>query len=165
MIPEIALKQQGYQPIMSIRTVTRMEDLPKLIGEKFMQIDRYLKDLGVENSGAPFVAYYNLDMAKLDVEIGFPVEDILPGEGEMCPGELPEGPWVTTLYEGPYEGMKVAYEAMMAWMAENGWEVAGPYYEMYLNSPDEVKPEKLMTRIDLVVKKAEEESHGMFRND
>jgi effector-binding domain-containing protein len=142
-----------------------VEDLPQLIGEKFMQIDRYLKELGVENSGAPFVAYYNLDMVNLDVEIGFPVEDILPGEGDMCPGELPQGPRVITLYEGPYEGMKVAYEAIQDYMADNGWQIAGPYYEMYLNSPEEVKPEKLLTRIELMVKPVEEPSPGMFRND
>lgn len=67
------IREQVAQPTLSIRTRTPIGDLPRLLGESYDKIAGYLAELGEEPAGAPFAAYYNMDMQDLDVEIGFPV--------------------------------------------------------------------------------------------
>ncbi len=69
------------QPVLSIRTRTRVQDLPPLIGQAYGKIMARMAELAVEAAGNPFVAYYNLNMEDLDVELGFPVDVKLEGKG------------------------------------------------------------------------------------
>jgi len=148
----IELREQSYQPVFSIRTRTDAKSLPALIGESYSRIGQYLNELDIEPKGLPFVAYYNLDMNDLDVEIGFPVDDVIPGSHDMCPGELEKGRMVTCRYNGPYDGMEEVYKEMNRYIEEKGLKAKGIAYETYYNSPDEVKsPEELVTRIDLPI--------------
>src|SRR5690554_1619214 len=83
--------KQSLQPVLSIRTRTAVNKLPKVLDEAYGSIMQYLEEIGEYPSGAPFVAYYNSDMQDLDVEIGFPVWEVLPGKNEIKPSEIPEG--------------------------------------------------------------------------
>ena len=141
------LKEQAAQPTLAIRTRTSVQDLPRRLGESFGAIAQYLGELGEHPTGAPFSAYYNMDMENLDVEIGFPVSRELPGRGDIQPGEIPGGKAATLLYTGPFSEMEPAYDALSQWMAENGHEPTGVAYEVYLSDPDEVPPEELQTLI------------------
>lgn len=57
-------------------------------------------------------------------------------------------------YKGPYTSIKVAYDYLFGgWLPNSGREPAdGPCYELYLNSPQEVSPEELLTDILLPLK-------------
>ena len=77
------------------------------------------------------------------------------------PGPLPSGPddkglgikiiaprtLVTAMHKGPYDAVGAAYEALAAWLAEQGYETAGPPEEAYLTDPAEVPPEEYLTEI------------------
>jgi len=148
----IETREQKHQPVLSIRMNTKAENLPVVIGESYAKIARYLEELDVEPAGPPFVAYYNLDMENLDVEMGFPVDDVVPGDHDMCPGEIVEGKVVSCMYEGPYEGMAAVYEKMNEYIRDKGFTATGVAYETYYNSPDDVRShDELLTRIDLPV--------------
>lgn len=148
----IEMREQSYQSVLSIRTRTDITRLPGLIAESYSRIRQYLNDLDIEPEGPPFVAYYNFDMNDLDVEMGFPVDDVIPGDRDMCPGELERGRMVTCMYEGAYDGLKDVYAKMNVYIEEKGLKAKGISYEFYYNSPADVKrPEELMTRIDLPV--------------
>jgi effector-binding domain-containing protein len=139
--------RQPAQPVLSIRTHSRVEDLPALIGKSYGGIMAYLQELGEQPAGMPFVAYYSLDMQNLDIEIGFPVAKALAGKGEVQPSEVPEGLFASNLYTGPYEQMPPAYEALTEFVKANGYEPTGVAYEYYLNGPMDTTPEGLQTRI------------------
>ena len=149
---KIELTEQKVQPVLSIRTRTTMEELPDLIGRSYYKIMDYLKELGEEAVGAPFTAYYNLDMQDLDVEMGFPVAKPLPGKGEILSGEIPGGKVVSSMHKGPYKEMKKPYTEMAKWISENGYEPTGVAYEYYYNSPEDVPESELLTRIVMPVK-------------
>jgi effector-binding domain-containing protein len=150
----IELKEKPLQYTLVIRKRASVSELPKIIGECYGAIGKYLGELGEQPSNAPFVAYYNLDMENLDLGIGFPVNKILPGKDDIVGGEIPAGSFVTCLYKGPYSDMKNLYEEMMKWIAENGYEMSGAAYEYYLNSPAEVKDEsEYLTIVELQVRK------------
>jgi effector-binding domain-containing protein len=141
------LKEQSAQKTLSIRTRTAVQDLPQVFGEGYGQIAQYLGQLGEQPIGPPFAAYYNMDMADLDVELGFPVARALPGQGEIKAGEIPGGRVATCLYTGPYSDIEAAYNTLMKWMEANGYQATGVSYELYLNDPDETPAAELQTQI------------------
>ncbi|MGE5572249.1 MAG: GyrI-like domain-containing protein [Bacteroidota bacterium] len=56
-----------------------------------------------------------------------------PGPGQAR--ELPGGEMACVVYQGPYEGISEAYNAIMAWLEPNSYRVAGPVRESDLRSP------------------------------
>lgn len=149
---ECELIERKEQPTLSVRTHTPVEGLPQLIGQTYGQIMEYMASIGAQPVGEPFVAYYNLDMKNLDIEIGFPVTKALPGQGEIQPSQVMAGKYGVCHYTGPYEQMAPAYEALTGWVKEKGFEPTGLAYEYYLNSPDEVPVSGLKTRIEFPLK-------------
>ena len=149
---KIELKEQDSQPALYIRVRTSVGELPKIIGVNYMKIAAYLAELGEQPADAPFTAYHNLDMEDLDVEMGFPTSKLLPGKGEIAAREIPQGPVVSCMYQGPYADMEDVYNEMFKWMEDNNYESTGVYYEYYLNSPEEVKESDLLTQLVLPVK-------------
>ncbi|WP_322787253.1 GyrI-like domain-containing protein [Peptoclostridium acidaminophilum] len=145
--------KQNEQPTLVIRVRTKVENLPCLIAESYGKLCAYMEELGEIVSDLPFVAYHNMDMQDLDVEIGFPVANPLPGKGDIKPGTIPEGTRIFCMYRGPYEEMAPIYEEMQKWMYENGYASAGPVYENYYNGTD-FPAHELLTRIVMMVRKA-----------
>jgi len=99
---KIELQEQPAQPVLSVRARAAVGDLPQVLGNAYGAIMLYLGELGIHPSGAPFVAYYNMDMQNLDIEIGFPVSDILPEKNDIKTGEIPAGKQVSCIHKGPY---------------------------------------------------------------
>jgi effector-binding domain-containing protein len=139
--------QQPDRPVLSIRTHSSVQDLPQMLGQCFGRVAQYLGELGEQPADAPFVAYYNMDMENLDLEIGFPVARELPGKEDIQPGVIPAGKSGVCTYTGPYPEMAPAYDALTAWVEQEGCHPSGVSYEFYLNSPAEVPPDQLITRI------------------
>ena len=134
------VKEQAAQKTLSIRTRAAVQDLPQMFEAGYGQIAQYLGELGEQPVGPPFAAYYNMDMANLDIEFGFPVARILPGRAEIKAGEIPAGQVATCLHIGPYSEMEPAYNALTKWVEDNGYESTGIVYELYLNDPRETPP-------------------------
>ena len=146
------LIERSAQPVLSIRARTPVQDLPALFGKVYGTIGQYLGELRQQPAGAPFTAYYNMDMQDLDVEIGFPVAGPLPGKGEVMAGEIPAGRYAACLHIGPYNAIGAAYDALQVWLTEHGYEAMGVSYEFYLNDPQQVPPQELQTQVLFPVK-------------
>ncbi len=151
MALKFELIERNIQPTLSIRTTATVEDLPTVLGNAYQKIMNYLSEIGEYPSDAPFVAYYNMDMEHLDIEIGFPVKNQLPTRNYIESKELPSGTYVQCIHVGPYNKMETTYNALMEWMCENKYEPSGISYEFYLNDPSEVIEEKLETRIMILL--------------
>ncbi len=54
-------------------------------------------------TGPPVALYHGRPGDTVDVEAGFPVAAQVAPDGEVEPGELPGGPAVEMVHEGPYE--------------------------------------------------------------
>lgn len=140
------------QPALAIRTVTSVDSLPQEIGKAYGAVLAYLKERGEQALGPAFVAYHNMDMQKLDVEMGFPVAKETAGNGDILATHIPAGKRATCMYKGPYKGMASTYEAMTKWMSDNGHVPTGVVYEFYYNSPADVPESELLTKIEFLLK-------------
>lgn len=141
------IKEKDPQPTLSIRARTPIQGLPQLLGESYGKIAAYLAELGEEPAGAPFTAYYNMDMHDLDVEVGFPVTKAIQGQGEIQANQVPGGKLGYALHTGRYGDIAPAYDALTQYVKEQGYEPTGVSYEFYLNDPDETPQEQLETQI------------------
>ncbi len=129
------LKQQSAQPALTVRKRIDSKDLQQTLGNAYSAIMQYLGKLGEQPTGAPFAAYYNMDMQNLDVEAGFPVAHKIAGRGEINASEFPGGKLATLLYVGPYEQCASAYDALNKWIKEQGHEATGVAIEVYYSEP------------------------------
>ena len=146
------LQELSLQPTLSVRFRCPVQDLNQHLGRVYGAIGHYLEQIGEQPAGAPFAGYYNMDMQNLDVEAGFPVTRPLPGQDDIQAGEIAGGRAATCTYVGPYDEIASGWDGLTRWMSENGYEAAGPAYEIYLNDPAEVSPQHLMTQLLLPVK-------------
>lgn len=141
------IREHAAQPTLSVRTRTLINGLPALLGESYAKIKDYLAELGEAPAGAPFAAYYNMDLQDLDVEIGFPVTTFLEGKDDIQPSQVPGGKLGFALHTGRYGDIAPAYDTLTQFVKEQGYEPSGISFEFYLNDPQETPQEKLQTQI------------------
>lgn len=144
--------ERDAQPVLSIRTITSIQQLPQLLGESYKKIMQYLGEQGETPASAPFVGYFNLDMQNMDVEIGIPVAKKLPEKGNIEVSEIPAGKYASCIYTGPYDKIAPAYKDLTEWAEKNGYETSGIAYELYLDDPGITTPEELKTQILFLLK-------------
>jgi effector-binding domain-containing protein len=138
MMPRVSnfeILQKREQPTLFIRTKTKVENLPIIIGESYGKMSAYLQEIGEFLSEVPYVAYYNMDMQNLEVEIGFPVSKALSGKGDIKSGCIAAGKVVFCIYRGAYGEMEATYNEMAEWIADNKYEPTGIVFEHYYNGP------------------------------
>ena len=140
------------QNVLSIRTHAAVPDLPTVLPQLFGAVAQYMGQLGQPITGAPLVAYYNMDMQNMDIEVGYPVAQKLPGQGNIQFSQMAGGKAAACLYIGPYDQIQRAYETLTQWMQAHSYEGTGVCYEVYLNDPAQNPPEALQTQIMFLIK-------------
>lgn len=143
----IDLLEQPAIPALTVRRRSAVENLPATLGVAYSEIMSYAGQIGARVKGPAFVIYYNMDMADLDIEIGFICENPTQGNGIVVGSEIRAGLYVEAMHTGPYSAMIPLYEAMSAFMAEKGLVPTGEAIEFYYNSPMEVPENELKTKI------------------
>ncbi len=144
---QVELKDQPAQSVLSVRTRSSVDQLPKVFGKVYGEIMQYLGAMGEQPAGPPFAAYHNMDMQNLDIEVGFPVAKRLADKGEIQAGEIPGGKFASCLYVGPYADCGAAYEAVNKFIVEKGYAPTGVSYEYFLNDPNATPHEEPQTLI------------------
>jgi effector-binding domain-containing protein len=123
------------QPVISIRERLDQEHLPAFFGRALGNLYAHLGRHGVPPRGEPFVIYHAFGPEGIDAEVCIPVPTALPVTEPIAYRELPAATVVETLHVGPYEELSLAYGALVGWIEDHGFQVAGPFRERYLNEP------------------------------
>lgn len=150
-ISSIELLKTPPQPVLSIRTRSPVDKLPMIISQGYGKIAAYLTQLGEYPSSMPFVAYHNMDMADLSIELGFPIAAPLPDSDDIRFTLFPGGLRVFCMYQGAYSDLEPVYVELTEWIAAKGFTPVGPSYEYYYNGPD-CPESQLLTQIVMPVR-------------
>lgn len=91
-----------------------------------------------------------------DAEGGFLLRGDVPPVAGVDIYDLPEATAACTIHNGAYRRLAEAYDALLKWVAENEYQVAGPVREMYLHlvKPVRQDDESYVTEIQVPVRKA-----------
>ncbi|MGD8719538.1 MAG: MerR family transcriptional regulator [Candidatus Zixiibacteriota bacterium] len=127
---------------------------PKAIWEELMG---YLKQNGASFAGPCFALYHDQCYKEKDVdaEACQPISGDVPETARIKVRELPGGEMASTIHKGPYSGLNDCYTAALKWIEQNGYRVAGPDREIYLEgawTTDD--PEQYVTELQIPVEKA-----------
>lgn len=134
------------QQAIAIRERVKTGDIPQAFGRMFRELMPVIQK-EVRCVGPPFAFYHSWSDEETDMEVGFPIAGEGVTKGAIRPFQLPAVTAVTAMHVGPYDRLMETYNEMLEWMKANGKRPAGYMWEEYLNSPDDVPPEKLMTRL------------------
>lgn len=144
---ECDIVDRQAEPALVVRTRAPVDRLAETLGPAWGKVLARAGSVGAQPSSRPFVAYHNMDMQDLDLEIGFAFDRPVEGDGDVKASEIPAGKAVEAVHVGPYDRVSETYEELGRWLEENGYVPAGPAYEYYLNDPAEVQPDALLTRV------------------
>ncbi len=141
-----------YRPAQPYAAVRLQAAIPfgKFVQPSHRETLRWLEGRGLKPVGAPFIRYLTTNMErKLDLEIGWPVADEIPGDERIMTGSFPAGRYAVLLYTGSVRGKGLyrATVALLEWANENhipwqksiidGVEWWGSRLEHYLTDPAE----------------------------
>jgi AraC family transcriptional regulator len=90
---------------------------------------------------------------KLRYDAAITLAGVIQPEREFGVTELAGGKYVTLLHKGPYENLSATYRLIFgAWLPASGRELCdAPCFELYLNSPQNARPEELLTLIHVPI--------------
>lgn len=147
---EVTVKSIPDRPVAAVRRHTGLSRIGADIGEGFATLMESVGRSGAQPAGPPLIVYHDVidEQTEGDIEICFPVAGTVPSDGEVYTTVLTGGSVATTIHRGPYDQIGPAYHTLSGWIQEHGHEMAGAPREIYLNDPQSVPPEELLTEIE-----------------
>ncbi|UDN62367.1 GyrI-like domain-containing protein [Clostridioides sp. ES-W-0016-02] len=148
-ISNITMAEQPSYCILTIRkTIDFMVEFSEFSQQSFRKISNYLEEKGILSAGAPIVCFHNMDLEKLDVEVGFPVANHsvfnnMDTENEILQKIVPTQKIITAIDLGPYELQDPTLEELFLWAKDSGYELHGDIYYQYLNDLNRPESEYL----------------------
>lgn len=127
-----------------------LSDFPKGLGDLMNAVAGEIAGAGKVPAGPPCTLYYDEEFNpnRVDVEVAFPVSD-----KETATRTIPATLAATTVHVGSYNGLDQAYAAVYGWANANGYEPVLPMRDVYMNDPENVPQEHLVTEVILPVRR------------
>ena len=156
---DIAEAEVEIIPVLYVSEVSSLnsEEIGGKIGAAYGEIMSLVGIAKLEMAGAPLSITTKFSMEEMMIEFNpaIPVVEIPEGlelSGRIQQGETYAGKVLKTTHTGSYENLHSTYEAIMAHIKENGYEINGDSWEQYIDDPTEVKEEELRTIIYFPIK-------------
>jgi effector-binding domain-containing protein len=145
---EPRIETRESTPTAVVRVTVPMASIAETLGSIFNEVIEYLGRTG----GTPVEAFARYTVheggADVDIEAGFTASGPVRPEGRIEAASLPGGDVATVMHVGAYDQVGEAYQAVTAWLQEQGRAIVGAPWEVYLSMPDEVPPR---TRVDFPI--------------
>ena len=143
----IELKDSPEMHVLAKRTVMSVEEFGKHFGALFECVVReHVTPTGLRGSRY-FDEEFNRDASDIEVFIGI-------AEREKADAVLTPCPCAMTVHRGSYSTLSEAYGAIVNWILENGYEMAGAPFELYVKTQfDSLSPEDWVTEVYFPVRK------------
>jgi AraC family transcriptional regulator len=151
------------QPTVAVRVTRSFADLPAAFPQLLPRVMAGAGEQGGLISGPPYARYHRVAEGTIDVEIGAPVVRLaaslprlsdLPA-GQVGASELPAGPAAVLVHTGPYDGVGATWALAEEWLRETDHRAAGPGWEVYVDDPASVPPDRLRTQVILPLEAAD----------
>jgi AraC family transcriptional regulator len=148
--PPVEIKTLGPQRVVFLRHTGPYDQ----VGATWGKLAAWAGARGLFGPGTRFigVSYDDPQITppeKLRYDAAITVSRPVQPEGEFGVMEIAGGDYATLMHKGPYETLERAYQMLLgAWLPQSGRELRdAPCFEVYLNSPQNTRPEELLTVI------------------
>ena len=154
---EPTIKEEPQTRIMSKREkgITK-ENWGRVIGELMGVIHMPENQSNhVKIVGPPITIYHDQEYTEEegDLEIAIPITGkVTVNDPSIEVKNLPKRKVVSLVHKGSYETIGMAYKTLYEHITKNGLEMNGPMMDIYLNDPNTVEPEDILTEIQAPVR-------------
>lgn len=149
---EVVIKKVPPIAVASVRDTVPVTQIGQLFGDVFAYLDQHK----ASPAGPTIGIYYDEEFHEegVDVEAAVPVSEPVPTGERVKSRELPAVEEVACIiHEGNFDNLSGTYGQLMAWIEANGYRMAGPIREVYVQftGPDATTN---ITEIQIPVEKA-----------
>lgn len=135
-----------------IKAVVPMAEIAGFFDRSFSELAEALDRQGIAPTGPGFARYAGPPGETADLEVGFPVAQPLPSEGNVVTSSLPAGRVAHVVHVGGYERLGETWGRLAGWIAEKGLTPGADLWEVYVTEPTpETDPADLRTELFWVV--------------
>ncbi len=116
-------------------TIPTNPQVPGYLGRAFTEVYDHIKQRGAKDTG-PCLAVWHQAADVYDneeAEAAVPIDRRLPETERVRVYELPSIQVAAVVHHGDFENFKQEHRALLTWMEANGYRIAGPYREIYIN--------------------------------
>ncbi len=151
---EIGFKNVNERQVACIIATGPYNQLSELFGE----LMDYVMENDVHITEHPYCTFFNNTMEvspeELHYEIGIPFIGDAPEDCMINIKKISMHRVVFTTHKGAYRQTEQVYLTLMEYAVENGYLIAGPVTEVYINNPLEIPEKGLLTEVRFpVIKK------------
>ena len=159
MSPSIEVVVKQVEPVtVAFHGVTgHPSQIPAALGKLY----DWIGGKGYKPRGPAIAVYHDIPGEVPESQLRWEVRSALSGSvAESAPDRdglgvkrLSAAQVAAAMHKGPYKQAGETYEALLGWVAENGYEIIGPAEELYFNDPSKTPPTEPLTEIRLPVRK------------
>jgi len=153
---DVVIKSVEPLKVASLRGVV---PTPPEQGSLWRDLEGYLAMHRVRPSGPCLSLYHDEEYKERDwdIEVCEPISEDVPPSKRVAVQMLPSvDAMACTIHEGPFVTINEAYDAIMRWVDENGYQIIGPVREVYLKEAkhgSQTDP-RTVTEIQVPIEKA-----------
>jgi effector-binding domain-containing protein len=151
---DVSIERAPDQRVASLSVHTTMATIGEDIAAGFAVLVGALTEAAAQPIGAPFIIYHDVidEQTDGDIEICVPVPPSVDvPDSEVDFKLIPGGSVAATTHRGPYDEISPAYHTVTGWIQDHGHRIAGAPREIYLNDPQSVVPEDLLTEVQFPI--------------
>jgi effector-binding domain-containing protein len=145
------------QPTVAVRVRKPMAevDLRELFDTQMPRLFKFAASQGRSPTGAPYARSYTFGPEMIDMEVGIPISEPIPGLAPpddqlqaVGSASLPAGPTARVVHHGSYQTLSKAYDVFHDWIHEQGEDDGVGPWEVYVVDPSTVSdPSQLQTEL------------------
>lgn len=154
-MPDISIKFFMPMKVASTEKKGPREEMGKVLE----QISQVLKEKRVKLAGPPMALLHEdpkgIDCQKAHLEICIPISGKVKGDAQVKGKELEKGAFACVTHSGPMEKLPEAYQAILKWIEENGYRIAGAGREVHHKGMGEAgkTPQEPLIEVQFPVRK------------
>lgn len=151
----ITVENVDSQTLICISGATTQDDsqISQKFAQAYGQLVTNIQVNGMEMAGPPLTITTKWEDNQYNYNNCIPVQNI---KGELSATVFDtksySGPVAKLEYIGPYMQMESAYNDIMAYIEQNGFEIVGSPWEVYISDPSDTPEDKLITHIYFPIK-------------
>ncbi|MGI8586683.1 MAG: MerR family transcriptional regulator [Chloroflexia bacterium] len=153
---EVVLKPVGAVRVAGLEGVIPNEEaITPTFNRLFDGVTDYVVKHGGKMNGPGIALWHDALQPDHDMRVAaaLPLQGNLPEGDGVRVHELPAAMMACTVHHGSFDGLSSAYNTLMGWIEANGYRVAGPNREVYLQYERDGDPSKYVTEVQFPVEK------------
>lgn len=133
---DVVLKTAPAAWVASCRvTIPTNDQVPAYLNPAFMEVYNFVHQGGAKDI-APCLALWHTPTDVYANEIAealVPIDRPLPPAGRVQVYELPATQVAAVVHHGDFSDFTQGHSALLKWIEENGYQIVGPFREIYIN--------------------------------